>query len=59
MKSLLFGFEGRVNGPADNMTSSCLSCHARAQTPRAAGGLAGAMPDVKCEYAKLRTEFGI
>jgi hypothetical protein len=25
------GLEGRLNGPADNPMSSCLSCHARAQ----------------------------
>jgi hypothetical protein len=25
------GFEGRLNGPADNPMSSCLSCHSRAQ----------------------------
>jgi hypothetical protein len=40
------GFEGRVNGPADNLSSACLSCHARAQTPRAQGGLAGNLPDL-------------
>lgn len=40
------GFEGRLNGPADNMSSSCLSCHARAQLPRAAGNIAGQMPDL-------------
>ncbi|MGY3609697.1 MULTISPECIES: hypothetical protein [unclassified Bradyrhizobium] len=34
------GFLGRVNGPADNKSSSCLSCHARAQLPRAQGGIA-------------------
>lgn len=28
-----FGFEGRLNGPVDNPRSSCLSCHATAQTP--------------------------
>lgn len=28
------GFQGRLNGPADNMRSSCLSCHALAQWPR-------------------------
>jgi hypothetical protein len=28
------GFQGRVNGPADNKLSSCLSCHGAAQTPR-------------------------
>lgn len=28
------GFQGRLNGPADNMISTCLSCHALAQWPR-------------------------
>lgn len=28
------GFQGRLNGPADNMRSSCVSCHALAQWPR-------------------------
>ena len=27
------GLQGRLNGPADNPMSSCLSCHARAQWP--------------------------
>lgn len=27
------GFEGRLNGPVDNQRSSCISCHATAQTP--------------------------
>jgi hypothetical protein len=27
------GYDGRLNGPADNPMSSCLSCHARAQWP--------------------------
>src|SRR5262245_4950934 len=27
-------FQGRVNGPADNKLSSCLSCHGAAQAPR-------------------------
>jgi hypothetical protein len=30
------GFKGRLNGPADNPMSSCLSCHARAQWPEVA-----------------------
>lgn len=29
------GFNGRANGPADNIKSSCLSCHASARTPGA------------------------
>jgi hypothetical protein len=28
------GFHGRVNGPADNLASACLSCHGAAQWPR-------------------------
>jgi hypothetical protein len=28
------GFQGRLNGPADNMRSSCISCHGLAQWPR-------------------------
>lgn len=28
------GFQGRLNGPADNWRSSCLACHASAQYPR-------------------------
>jgi hypothetical protein len=33
------GFQGRANGPADNIRSSCLSCHAAARTPRASIGI--------------------
>lgn len=40
------GFLGRVNGPADNLSSACLSCHSRAQLPRARGPLAGKLPDL-------------
>ncbi|MGF6900372.1 hypothetical protein P3T22_001621 [Paraburkholderia sp. GAS348] len=28
------GFQGRLNGPADNWRSSCMACHAAAQYPR-------------------------
>jgi len=28
------GFQGRLNGPADNWRSSCVACHAAAQFPR-------------------------
>jgi len=35
------GFLGRANGPADNIRSSCLSCHAAARTPRSDRGLLG------------------
>lgn len=34
------GFQGRANGPADNLNSSCLSCHAAARLPLAAVGIA-------------------
>lgn len=33
------GFMGRANGPADNVRSSCLSCHSAARSPRATIGL--------------------
>ena len=33
------GFQGRLNGPADNLRSSCLSCHAMAQWRRGPLGL--------------------
>lgn len=33
------GFQGRLNGPADNLRSSCLSCHAMAQWRRGSLGL--------------------
>lgn len=35
------GFNGRANGPADNLISFCQSCHAAARTPRAQIGIAG------------------
>ena len=35
------GFNGRANGPADNIRSSCLSCHATARTPRSSHGILG------------------
>ncbi|MER8786010.1 hypothetical protein NKH60_33445 [Mesorhizobium sp. M1006] len=38
-KRLTMGFMGRANGPADNIRSSCLSCHASARTPRASVGI--------------------
>jgi hypothetical protein len=31
---LVMGWQGRVNGPLDNLNSSCLSCHGSAQFPR-------------------------
>ena len=33
------GFNGRANGPADNIRSSCLSCHAAARTARSSKGI--------------------
>jgi hypothetical protein len=38
------GFQGRLNGPADNLRSSCLSCHALAQWPRGPLGLTPIYP---------------
>jgi hypothetical protein len=35
------GFNGRANGPADNIRSSCLSCHAAARSPRSKKGQNG------------------
>ena len=35
------GFNGRANGPADNIRSSCLSCHSAARIPRSSKGLLG------------------
>lgn len=35
------GFQGRANGPADNIRSSCLSCHAAARVPRSTLGILG------------------
>lgn len=39
------GFQGRLNGPADNWRSSCMACHAAAQFPRNA--FLGAPPKVE------------
>lgn len=33
------GFMGRANGPADNIRSSCLSCHSAARSPRSTIGI--------------------
>ncbi len=41
------GFNGRANGPADNIRSSCLSCHAAARTPRSPKGLLGSSFDMR------------
>jgi hypothetical protein len=41
------GFNGRANGPADNIRSSCLSCHAAARTPRSPKGLLGSRFDMR------------
>lgn len=38
------GFQGRLNGPADNLRSSCLSCHALAQWPRGKLGITPRYP---------------
>jgi hypothetical protein len=41
------GFNGRANGPADNIRSSCMSCHATARTPRSSFGLLGSRFDME------------
>lgn len=33
------GLQGRLNGPADNLRSSCMSCHALSQWPRSSLGI--------------------
>ena len=33
MPAMHLGFNSRLNGPADNPTSSCMSCHATGQLP--------------------------
>lgn len=38
------GFQGRLNGAADNLRSSCISCHAMAQWRRGPLGLAPSYP---------------
>ncbi len=35
------GFNGRANGPADNIRSSCISCHSAGRVPRSSLGLLG------------------
>jgi len=35
------GFNGRANGPADNIRSSCISCHSAARMPRSSLGILG------------------
>ena len=35
------GFNGRANGPADNIRSSCISCHSSARVPRSTLGILG------------------
>jgi hypothetical protein len=41
------GFNGRANGPADNVRSSCLSCHAASRIPRSSKGLLGSRFDME------------
>jgi hypothetical protein len=40
------GFLGRANGPADNLKSSCLSCHAAARVPESESGFVGSIDDL-------------
>lgn len=51
------GFQGRANGPADNVRSSCLSCHAAARTPRSPKNLLGSrfkIPQDLADPAKVK-----
>jgi hypothetical protein len=48
------GFNGRANGPADNIRSSCLSCHAAARTPRSSHGILGNRFDMR-DIGDLKT----
>lgn len=50
------GFLGRANGPADNIRSSCLSCHAAARTPRASIGILDSGFDMSIIDAAARTK---
>jgi len=45
-KRPFMGFLGRTNGPADNLSSSCLSCHSRAQLPRPTLAVRFKLPDL-------------
>jgi len=50
------GFMGRANGPADNIRSSCMSCHSAARMPRSSLGMLNAgfnMADVS-DPAKVK-----
>lgn len=58
------GFQGRLNGPADNWRSSCVACHASAQYPRSpkfgsppAGWLQQNPPDATKVADTLKTYF--
>lgn len=43
------GFNGRANGPADNIRSSCISCHSSARAPRSSRGLLGSRFDMETD----------
>jgi hypothetical protein len=56
------GFNGRANGPADNIRSSCLSCHAAARIPRSSKGLLGFRFDMDNDITnpdKVREHVGV
>lgn len=46
------GFNGRANGPADNIRSSCLSCHAAARIRRSDKGILGRSFDMQKDILK-------
>ncbi|MER9526088.1 hypothetical protein NKI96_21255 [Mesorhizobium sp. M0292] len=54
---LVMGWQGRLNGPLDNLNSSCLSCHGSAQFPRSL--LLGNVPSKAVDPdPKNRTAYG-
>jgi hypothetical protein len=56
------GFNGRANGPADNIRSSCLSCHAAGRIPRSSKGLLGSRFDMENDIrdrAKVRAHVDV
>lgn len=54
---MVMGWQGRLNGPLDNLNSSCLSCHGSAQFPRSF--LLGNVPSRAIDPdPKNRTAYG-
>jgi hypothetical protein len=51
------GFNGRMNGPADNRLSSCLSCHGEAQWPKSRLPLVGSNPTTPAQVQRLVSTY--